>query len=86
VGLCEHAQHLAAFDYLCVGASLHHRVLEYVDHLHEHFRDPVVVRDARYRMPEQPGYSIEMRPESLEQYRFPDGPAWTGGPDGPGMA
>ncbi|CAN5759962.1 enolase C-terminal domain-like protein [soil metagenome] len=86
VGLCEHAQHLAAFDYLCVGASLHHRVLEYVDHLHEHFRDPVVVRDARYRMPEQPGYSIEMRPESLAQYRFPDGPAWTGGPDGAGVA
>ncbi|MBA2730939.1 MAG: fuconate dehydratase [Euzebyaceae bacterium] len=86
LGLCEYVQHLAVFDYLCVGASLHHRVLEYVDHLHEHFVDPVVVRDARYRVPERPGYSIEMRAESLAHYRFPEGPAWNGAPHGAGVA
>jgi L-fuconate dehydratase len=77
VGLCEYVQHLAIFDYLCVSASLEDRVVEYVDHLHEHFVDPVVVRDGRYLVPTAPGYSITMKPESLARYAFPDGPAWT---------
>jgi L-fuconate dehydratase len=51
-------------------------MIEYVDHLHEHFLDPVVIRDGHYRLPSRPGYSAEMRPGSLEQYRFPDGSAW----------
>src|SRR5256714_14760709 len=76
VGLCEYVQHLAIFDYIAVSASLENRVVEYVDHLHEHFVDPVVVRDGRYLAPTAPGYSITMKPESLETYRYPDGVAW----------
>ncbi|CAN5580705.1 enolase C-terminal domain-like protein [soil metagenome] len=76
VGLCEYVQHLSAFDYLRVGASLQGRVLEYVDHLHSHFVDPVVIDGNRYRLPTAPGYSITMRPESLASYRFPMGEAW----------
>ncbi|MDQ3708530.1 MAG: L-fuconate dehydratase [Actinomycetota bacterium] len=76
VGLCEYVQHLSAFDYLRVGASLDGRVLEYVDHLHEHFVDPVVMDANRYRLPTVPGYSITMRPESLAHYRFPTGEVW----------
>jgi L-fuconate dehydratase len=76
VGLCEYVQHLAIFDYIAVGASLDDRVCEYVDHLHEHFINPVHVRNGRYLAPTEPGYSAEMRTESLNVYRFPDGPAW----------
>jgi L-fuconate dehydratase len=77
VGLCELVQHLAAFDYIAVSGRLDGRMIEYVDHLHEHFIDPVVVRDGRYRLPEAPGYSAEMQPASLAAYRFPDGSAWS---------
>jgi L-fuconate dehydratase len=77
VGLCEYVQHLAIFDYLRVGASLDDRVVEYVDHLHEHFVDPVVMDGNRYRVPTAPGYSITMHPESLVRYRFPTGDVWT---------
>ena len=73
VGLCEYVQHLAIFDYVAVSGSLEHRVVEWVDHLHEHFRDPAVVRDGRYVAPTAAGYSIEMLPESLERYEFPGG-------------
>lgn len=79
VGLCEYVQHLAIFDYIAVGASLEGRVCEYVDHLHEHFVDPCRVVNGRYLAPERPGYSIEMRPESLAAYAFPDGPVWREG-------
>jgi L-fuconate dehydratase len=77
VGLCEYVQHLAIFDYICVSASLEDRIVEYVDHLHEHFLDPVVVRDGRYVPPTAPGYSITMKSESLRAYSYPDGPIWT---------
>ena len=77
VGLCEYVQHLAIFDYVSASASLEDRIVEYVDHLHEHFLDPVVIRDGRYMPPSAPGYSITMRSESLQAYRYPDGPAWT---------
>jgi L-fuconate dehydratase len=76
VGLCEYVQHLAIFDYIGVGASLENRILEYVDHLHEHFLDPVVVRNGRYMPPANPGYSITMKAESLAEYEFPNGAAW----------
>jgi L-fuconate dehydratase len=76
VGLCEYVQHLAAFDYLRVSASLDGRMLEYVDHLHEHFADPVTVSGGRYRLPGAPGYSVTMRPASVDRYTFPDGEAW----------
>jgi L-fuconate dehydratase len=76
VGLCEYVQHLAVFDFLRVGCSLEGRMVEYVDHLHEHFVDPVRTREGRYLLPEQPGYSATMKPESVAEYSFPDGPAW----------
>jgi L-fuconate dehydratase len=76
VGLCEHVQHLSMFDYIAVSASLAGRVTEYVDHLHEHFVDPVVIRRARYMPPMRPGYSTEIRAESRAAYRYPDGPVW----------
>ncbi len=76
VGLCEYVQHLAIFDYIAVSGSLENRIVEYVDHLHEHFVDPVVVRAGRYRAPAAPGYSITMKPESLARYAFPGGAAW----------
>jgi L-fuconate dehydratase len=76
VGLCEYVQHLAIFDYLCVSASLENRIVEYVDHLHEHFVDPVTMRNGRYVVPTKPGYSITMKPESLREYEYPGGPAW----------
>jgi L-fuconate dehydratase len=77
VGLCEYVQHLALFDYVAVSGSLENRVVEWVDHLHEHFRDPAVVRDGHYVAPSAPGYSIEMLPGSLHEYSFPDGPVWS---------
>lgn len=76
VGLCEYVQHLSIFDYISVGASLENRILEYVDHLHEHFVDPVWIVDGRYMPPERPGYSIEMHAASLDEYAFPSGKAW----------
>jgi L-fuconate dehydratase len=76
VGLCEHVQHLALFDYICVSASLDDRVVEYVDHLHEHFIDPVRLREGRYLAPDAPGYSIAMRPESVRDYEYPRGAMW----------
>ena len=76
VGLCEYVQHLSIVDYVWVSGALDGRVTEYVDHLHEHFLHPVDVRGGRYRLPTAPGYSIEMRPESLARYRYPDGAAW----------
>jgi L-fuconate dehydratase len=76
VGLCEMVQHLSMFDYVAVSGSLQDRVIEYVDHLHEHFIDPVRLRDGRYLAPTVPGLSAQMHPESLKQYVFPDGPVW----------
>jgi L-fuconate dehydratase len=76
VGLCEYAQHISMFDFVSVGASLEDRVCEFVDHLHEHFVDPVRVVGGRYLAPTAPGYSIEIRPESLAEFAFPDGPGW----------
>ena len=78
VGLCEYVQHLALFDYIAVSASLDKRIVEYVDHLHEHFVYPVTMKNGRYMPPLDPGYSIEMKTESLDFYEFPHGPAWKG--------
>jgi len=76
VGLCEYVQHYSLFDYIAVSASLENRVLEYIDHLHEHFVHPVEIRSGRYMPPKAPGFSITMRPESLDAYAFPNGPVW----------
>jgi L-fuconate dehydratase len=77
VGLCELVRHLSVFDYLAVSGSLDDRVIEYVDHLHEHFVDPAVITRGAYTLPDMPGFSAEMRPTSLERYAYPDGPEWT---------
>jgi L-fuconate dehydratase len=76
VGLCEYVQHLSFFDYLRVSCSMEDRVIEFVDHLHEHFLDPVRMVRGRYQLPLRPGYSIEMKPESLAAYNFDGGSAW----------
>ncbi len=76
VGLCELVQHLSIFDFVSVSGELEGRMIEYVDHLHEHFVDPVEIRGGRYRAPTRPGYSAQMRPESLERYAFPNGEVW----------
>ncbi|TDU88008.1 L-fuconate dehydratase [Kribbella voronezhensis] len=76
VGLCELVQHLAVFDYVAVSGSLDRRVTEYVDHLHEHFVEPCVVRNGAYVLPTAPGYSAEMHRESLATYIYPDGTYW----------
>jgi L-fuconate dehydratase len=77
VGLCEYVQHLSIFDYLAVSTSTEGRVTEYVDHLHEHFVDPAVVREGRYRVPTAPGTSITMHPASLRAYSYPLGAEWS---------
>ncbi len=76
VGLCEYVQHLAMFDYIAVSGTLEDRVVEWIDHLHEHFRDPAVVVAAHYVAPTAPGYSAEMLPASLDRFEFPTGAAW----------
>jgi len=78
VGLCEYVQHLAIWDYVACGASLENRVVEYVDHLHEHFAYPVVVRNGRYQAPTGPGYSATIKPASLDEHEFPGGKVWRG--------
>jgi L-fuconate dehydratase len=70
VGLCEYVQHLSMIDFVAISGTREGRVIEYVDHLHEHFVDPCVIRGAAYMPPERPGFSIEMKPESIERYRF----------------
>jgi L-fuconate dehydratase len=79
VGLCEYVQHVSLFDYIAVSGSLEGRILEYVDHLHEHFEHPVTIRNGRYQVPTAPGYSISLHPESLARHRYPDGAAWQDG-------
>lgn len=76
VGLCEMVQHLSVIDYVCVSASLEDRLTEYSDHLHDIFENAIVMRDGRYMPPQAPGYSTTMKPASLAEFEFPDGPVW----------
>jgi L-fuconate dehydratase len=76
VGLCELVQHLAMFDYVALSGTTDNRVLEYVDHLHEHFTDPVRIQAGHYAAPTAPGFSAALRPEALTTYAFPDGTFW----------
>ena len=78
VGLCEYVQHLSIFDFLSVSGTLEDRVIEYVDHLHEHFLHPVVIRGGHYMVPSAPGYSIDILPETLKAFAFPEGETWSG--------
>jgi len=76
VGLCEYVQHLSMFDFIAISGTMDGRVIEYVDHLHEHFEEPVIVRRGRYVAPMKPGYSIAIREASRLAHRFPDGKVW----------
>ena len=76
VGLCELVQHLSMWDFIAVSGRMDDRVTEFVDHLHEHFVDPVVIRNGRYLAPRRPGYSSEMHASSMQEFAFPDGPVW----------
>lgn len=76
VGLCELVQHLSMFDYVSVSRSMDDRVVEFVDHLHQHFVDPAVVQDGRYVTPTAPGFSARMHDASREHFAYPGGAAW----------
>jgi L-fuconate dehydratase len=76
VGLCEYVQHLSMIDFIAISGSLEGRIIEYVDHLHEHFMDPVVIKDGAYMPPTLPGYSITMKSQSLIDYDFSNGIIW----------
>lgn len=76
VGLCEYVQHLSMIDYIAISASKEDRIIEYVDHLHEHFLDPVIIKNGAYMPPKLPGYSITMKSQSLKDYEFPLGKIW----------
>ncbi len=78
VGLCEMVQHVSALDFVAVSGTREGRVTEFVDHLHEHFTDPCIVRDAAYVLPSLPGYSTEMHAASVAEFRYPDGSYWAG--------
>jgi L-fuconate dehydratase len=77
VGLCEYVQHLSMFDFIAVSGTRDGRVIEFVDHLHEHFEDPVEIRRGRYMPPHTAGYSITIKPQSRSDYRFPEGAIWS---------
>ncbi|MFD4421601.1 L-fuconate dehydratase [Agromyces sp. NPDC058484] len=70
VGLCEAVQHLSMFDFVAVSGTMEGRMIEYVDHLHEHFATPVVIERGRYVAPTAPGAGTEMLPASIEQYTW----------------
>ena len=76
VGLCEQVQHLSMIDYISISGSMENRIIEYVDHLHEHFVDPVVIKGGNYMPPKIPGYSIEMKKDSIKEFDFQTGPIW----------
>jgi L-fuconate dehydratase len=76
VGLCEYVQHESIFDYICVSGTLDGRVTEFVNHLHEHFLDPCIVKRGRYQAPRAPGTSITMKADSLAAHTYPHGIVW----------
>jgi L-fuconate dehydratase len=76
VGLCEVVQHLAMYDFVAVSGTTRDRAIEYVDHLHEHFADPVRVENGRYLAPTAPGMSARMLPASLRAHSYPGGSVW----------
>ena len=76
IGLCEYVQHLSIFDYVCTSGTLENRLTEHAGHLHEHFKAPIHMQNGRYMPPTAAGYSIEMWPESIDRYAFPNGAEW----------
>ena len=78
VGLCEAVQHLSMFDYVALTGTTDGRMIEWIDHLHEHFVEPARMERGRYLAPAAPGASAELRPESVKEFSYPLGPAWRG--------
>jgi L-fuconate dehydratase len=76
VGLCEYVQHMSMIDYVQISADIGERVIEYVDHLHEHFEDPCDMHDGAYQVPRQPGFSVKMHEDSLQRFEYPNGTEW----------
>lgn len=76
VGLCEYVQHLSMIDYICISGTKDNRMIEFVDHLHDHFETPVSIENGHYGVPSAPGFSIEMKAQSLKDYEFPNGKVW----------
>ena len=76
VGLCEYVQHFSMIDFVRISGSLEERMIEYVDHLHEHFENPCRIVSGAYMPPESPGFSIKMLDDSRARYAYPDGPEW----------
>ncbi|SKB25846.1 L-fuconate dehydratase [Maribacter arcticus] len=76
VGLCEYVQHLSMIDYITISGSMEGRIIEFVDHLHEHFYEPVIIKNGAYMPPLAPGYSITMKEQSLKDFNFPNGKEW----------
>jgi L-fuconate dehydratase len=70
VGLCEYVQHMSMIDYVAISGEKDSKRIEFVDHLHEHFVDPCVVKNGAYMAPQRPGFSIQMKPESIRNFRF----------------
>ena len=77
VGLCEAVQHLSMFDFVAVSGTRERRSIEFVDHLHAHFIEPIDVRDGHYRAPRLPGAGMEMHAGSLARYAYPGGAEWS---------
>src|SRR5699024_2600756 len=75
-GLCEYVQHISMIDYVAISGIKEGRITEYVDHLHEHFVDPIVIKNGKYQAPKAPGYSVTMKDESIRDYSYPDGKIW----------
>ncbi len=76
VGLCELVQHLSMFDYIAISASLENRWIEYIEHLHEMFVNPVRIKNGSYQLPEAPGFSSQMSAEAIAAYAYPNGTVW----------
>lgn len=70
VGLCEYVQHMSMIDYIAITGKKDSKRIEYVDHLHEHFLEPCNVQNGAYMAPSFPGFSIEMKPQSIADYTF----------------
>ena len=70
VGLCEYVQHIAMIDFIAISGQKDDRYIEYVDHLHEYFKDPCIVENGAYQIPKKPGFSIEVHPQTFKKFGF----------------
>jgi L-fuconate dehydratase len=76
VGLCEMVSQLAMWDAVAVTGHHAGRVVEFVDHLHQHFLEPVRIVNGYYQAPLRPGAGAEMHQASIDEYSFPSGSYW----------